>query len=63
MFVFVDESGCDRRNSTRRLGYSLRGKRAVSQKLLARGKRISAIGVMSMEGVLDCHVVENTELN
>ena len=39
MFVFVDKTGSDRRDSLRRYSYSLRGKPARSQKLLVRGKR------------------------
>jgi hypothetical protein len=53
MFVFVDETGTDRRDSMRKFGYSLRGKRTKAQKLLVRGTRISAIGAMSMNGMLD----------
>ena len=30
MLVFLDETGCDRRNSIRKYGYSLRGKSAMS---------------------------------
>ena len=30
MLVFLDETGCDRRNSLRKYGYSLRGKYAMS---------------------------------
>ncbi len=30
MFVFVDETGSDRRDGMRRFGYALRGKRCVS---------------------------------
>ena len=40
MFVIVDETGSDRRDSLRRYGYSLRAK------LLVRGKRVSAIGAL-----------------
>ena len=47
MFVFVDETGSDRRDSLHRYGYSLRGKPARIQKLLVRGKRVSAIGALS----------------
>ncbi len=60
MFVFVDETGTDRRDSLRRFGYSLRGKRATSQKLLVRGQRVSAVGVLSAQGILDCHIVTGT---
>ena len=38
MLVFVDETGTDRRDCMRRFGYSLRGRPAVSQKLLLRGQ-------------------------
>ena len=60
MFVFVDETGSDRRDSLRRYGYSLRGKPARSQKLLVRGKRVSAIGALSGSGMLGCHMVEGS---
>ena len=39
MFVWVDESGCDRRNSVRKYGYSVRGIRPVAHTLLIRGTR------------------------
>ena len=54
MLVFVDETGADRRNCLRRFGYSLRGRPAVSKKLLVRGQRVSAIASMSTGGILDC---------
>ena len=57
MLVFLDETGADRRNCLRRFGYSLRGKPAISKKLLVRGQRISAIAAMSTEGILDCYTV------
>ena len=60
MFVIVDETGSDRRDSLCRYGYSLRGKPARSQKLLVRGKRVSAIGALSGSGMLGCHVVEGS---
>ncbi len=59
-FVFVDETGTDRRDRMRRFGYSLRGKPAVASKLLVRGQRVSAIVGMSYNGILDfqeAHVV------
>lgn len=54
MFIFLDETGSDKRNSVRRYGYSLRGKPMVCEKLLVRGKRVSAIAFMSVHGILDC---------
>ena len=58
MLIFLDETGSDKRNSLRKYGYSLRGKPAVSQKLLVRGKRVSAIAFMSVCGMLDLKIVE-----
>lgn len=47
MFVWLDETGCDRRNTLRKYGYSLRGIPICDHSLLVRGKRYSAIPVMS----------------
>ena len=52
-FVWVDETGCDRRDHIQKFGYSLRGVPPVYHRLLVRGKRISAIAAMSSEGLLD----------
>ena len=60
MLVFLDETGCDRRDSMRQYGYSLRGKLLVSHKLLIRGERISAIAFMSVNGMLDCKTYKHT---
>ena len=56
-FVFVDETGCDRRDAIRRYGYGLRGKPAACQKLLVRGERISVIAAMTSSGVLDIRLL------
>ena len=60
MLVFVDESGCDARNATRKYGYSLRGFPAKSFRFLSRGKRFSAIGAITTTSFLDCYIVEGT---
>ena len=57
MFVFVDETGADRRNVLCKYGYSLRNKPAVDHALLVRGERISAIACMSVSGILDVKTV------
>ena len=56
-FVFLDETGSDRRDSMRKFAYSLRGKPAVARKLLFRGERVSTIAAMSCDGMLDCRTV------
>ena len=53
MFVFVDETGADRRNTLRKYGYSIRGKPPKRFSFLSRGKHISAIACMSTAGLLD----------
>lgn len=55
--IFVDETGCDRRDAIRKYGYGLRGKPAKCQKLLVRGERISVIAAMTSTGVLGTKVV------
>lgn len=56
MFVFVDETGNDRRSSCRRNGYSLRNLPPVEHTILVRGVRYSSIAAMSEDGVLDCYI-------
>ena len=58
MFVFIDETGSDRRDCLRKLGYSLRGRPATALKLFSRGQHISALAAMSTQGVLECSIVE-----
>ena len=56
MFVFLDEAGFDLRNCQRRYGYSLQGTPASEVTALRRGRRISAIAAMSINGVLDVNL-------
>lgn len=60
MLIFLDESGCDRRDYMRKYGYSLRGRPPVCHKILARGEHLSLITFMSTSGVLDCQVVHGS---
>ena len=60
MFIWIDESGFDNRNSVRRFGYSLRGMRPVDHRLLVRGVRYSAIPVMSTTGIHDIYLAEGS---
>lgn len=60
MFIFVDETGCDRRDAMRRFGYSLRGQRCVAKRLLVRGERVSSVTAMTQKGILDYKFVIGT---
>ena len=55
MFVFIDETGADRRDCMRKFGYSLRGVPARAHKILWRGQRVNALTAMSTDGILDCY--------
>ena len=56
MLVFIDETGCDKRNLIRKKGYSIRGKPAISHQLLIRGEHISVIAAISTKGLLDIKI-------
>ena len=60
MFVFIDETGADRRNSLRKYGYSLRGKPITMEALLVRGERVTAIACMTINGILDVKTHKET---
>ena len=60
MFVWLDETGCDRRNTLRKCGYSLRGISICDYRLLVRGKRYSVIPVISLDGIHDVYITEGT---
>ena len=51
MFIWVDETGSDRRKSIRLFGYAIRGMRPVCHHLRVGGKRISAIPVLTTRGI------------
>ena len=60
MFVFVDETGSDKRLALRRYGYSLKGTRAIAEKALIRGKRFSTIAAICMDGVIDVQITTDS---
>lgn len=60
MLVWLDESGCDRRNTIRRYGYSIRAMPLSDQRLFIRGTRYSAIPIVSTEGIHDVYLAEGS---
>lgn len=60
MLIWLDESGCDRRNYLRKYGYSVRGKPVTDLRLLVRGVRYSAIPIVSLDGIHDVYITEDT---
>ena len=61
MLVWVDETGCVKRDLLRKYGYSFRGMRAESRRLLVQGTRISAVAAMCWDkGILDVEMTTNS---
>ena len=60
MIVWIDETGFDRRNSLRKFGYGIRGSPPVSYSLKLRGRRYSAIGILSTDGIEDVLIVDES---
>ena len=50
MIIWLDETGCDKRNAARQYGYSLRG---IAPRSKSGGKRYTQIMAMSTDGVED----------
>jgi len=52
MFVWVDESGCQKKDGIRKFGYALRGLTPVREWILVRGEHISTIAAMDVNGIV-----------
>ena len=63
MFLWVDETGSDRRNTLRKYAYSLRGITPLNYSLYQSGRRISAISAMSTRGIGDVYLTEKWYMN
>ena len=59
-FVWLDETGSDRRDHMRKFGYSLVGEPPIYHHLLHQGKRISAIAAMSTAGLVTYELVDGS---
>lgn len=58
--IWIDESGCDRRNSTRKYAYTIIGQTPQDHRLLVRGTRYSALTAATVRGVYDVQLVEGS---
>ena len=52
--------GCDQRNALQKYGCGIRGQHPHKHTLILRGKRYSAIGILSTEGVEDVYITDGT---
>lgn len=59
-FIWIDETGSDRRKEVRKYGYSLRGMPPTNCQLRVGGKRISAIPVMTTRGIEDVYTTASS---
>jgi len=60
MILWIDETGCDRRNALRHYGYGIRGLPPCDHQLQLRGTRYSAVGILSVDGIQDVYITEDT---
>lgn len=58
MFVWLDETGCDKRNGVREYGYALRGMTPRDYTFKSWGKRYNSIASMSVDGLEDVYITE-----
>ena len=59
-FVWVDETGCNKKDQIRRCGYALRGEYPVYHRFLHCGQRISAIIALSADGEIVFELTKGT---
>jgi len=59
-FVWIDETGCDKRDQVRKLGYALQGECPVYHRLFHQGQRISIIAALTTEGVVSTEIIKGT---
>jgi transposase len=60
MFVFVDESGLDKRDGARRTGWAPKGVTPLTTSLLRRGKRYHLLPALTLKGLLDALVYQGS---
>ena len=60
MIIWVNENGCDRRNSLRKFAYTLRGLPSKDCGLFVRGTKYSAITAATIKSVHDVQLVEGS---
>ena len=60
MFVWLDESGTDKRDQFRKYGYALRGITPIYHRFFSRGERINAIACLSIESIVALELVKGS---
>lgn len=57
MVMFIDEAARNKRNPTRRMGWSLKGQRCVQRRCFVRGQRFSILPVLTLDGIIAHDVI------
>lgn len=60
MFIWIDESGCDKRNAMRKYAYTVKGIPPIDSRIFARGTRYSTVTSMTVHGIHDVLLAEGT---
>ena len=60
MFVWVDETGTDKRDQLRKYEYALRGTTPVYHRFLSQGDRVNAIAAITSSGLLTVELTKAT---
>ena len=50
--VWVDETGCDKKSAIHKAGYALKGVTPEYHRKLVKGKRLSSVAAISVDGVV-----------
>ena len=57
---FIDETSKDERTAFRRNGRSAKGECAAKKGVFVRGHRLSAVGLLTMDGMVACNIIEGS---
>ena len=52
MVMFIDEAARNKKNPSRKMGWSLKGRRAVQQQCFVRGQWFSILPVLTLDGII-----------
>jgi len=52
MVMFIDEAARNKKNPSRKIGWSLKGRRCVQRRCFVRGQRFSILPVLTLDGII-----------
>jgi transposase len=52
MVMFIDEAARNKKNPSRKMGWSLKGRRAIQRRCFIRGQRFSILPVLTLDGII-----------